>query len=33
MKYYKVIESRINYKNNIGIADEIWRAKQFWKGE
>ena len=30
---YFIIESRIDYKNNIGIADEMWRAKQFWKGE
>ena len=30
---YFIIESRIDYKNNIGIADEMWRAKQFLKGE
>ncbi len=30
---YFIIESRIDYKNNIGVADEMWRAKQFWQGE
>ena len=30
---YFIIESRIDYKNNIGIADEMWRAKQFWSEE
>lgn len=30
---YFIIESRIDYKNNIGIADEMWRAKQFWSVE
>lgn len=30
---YFIIESRIDYKNNIEIADEMWRAEQFWKGE
>ena len=30
---YFIIESRIDYKNNIGISDEMWRAKQFWSEE
>ena len=30
---YFIIQSRIDYKNNIGIADEMWRAEQFLKGE
>lgn len=28
---YFIIQGRIDYENNIGIADEMWRAKQFWK--
>jgi len=30
---YFIIQGRIDYENNIGIADEMWRAKQFWKEE
>ena len=26
---YFIIQSRIDYKNNIEIADEMWRVKQF----
>ena len=26
---YFIIQSRIDYENNTGIADEMWRAKQF----
>ena len=28
---YFIIQGRIDYENNIGIADEMWRAKQFLK--
>ncbi len=28
---YSIIQYRINYENNIEIADEMWRAKQFLK--
>ena len=28
---YFIIQSRIDYKNNIEIADEMWRAEQFLK--
>lgn len=28
---YYIIQGRIDYENNIGIADEMWRAKQFLK--
>ena len=28
---YFIIQGRIDYENNIGIADEMWRAEQFWK--
>jgi hypothetical protein len=30
---YFIIQSRIDYKNNIGIADEMWRAEQALKKE
>ena len=30
---YFIIQGRIDYENNIAIADEMWRAKQFWKEE
>lgn len=30
---YFIIQGRIDYENNIGIADEMWRAKQFWAGK
>ena len=30
---YFIIESRIDYKNNIEIADEMWRAEQFLNSE
>jgi len=30
---YFIIQSRIDYKNNIEIADEMWRAEQFLKEE
>ena len=26
---YFIIQSRIDYENNTGIADEMWRAEQF----
>jgi uncharacterized protein (UPF0335 family) len=28
---YSIIQYRINYENNIEIADEMWRAEQFLK--
>jgi predicted nuclease with TOPRIM domain len=28
---YFIIQSRIDYKNNIEIADEMWRVEQFMK--
>ena len=28
---YSIIQYRIDYENNIGIADEMWRAEQFLK--
>jgi len=28
---YFIIQSRIDYENNTGIADEMWRAEQFLK--
>ena len=29
---YFIIQGRIDYENNIGIADEMWRARQFFEG-
>lgn len=28
---YFIVQSRIDYENNTGIADEMWRAEQFLK--
>lgn len=30
---YFIIQSRIDYENNTGIADEMWRAEQILKEE
>lgn len=29
---YFIVQGRIDYENNTGIADEMWRAEQFLKG-
>lgn len=30
---YFIVKSRIDYENNTGIADEMWRAEQFINSE